>query len=210
MPSQQHNNHGIDPQEDHMPPTKRAATRSGNPSKRAAASSVADFKKKAKAPDLQELPSGLVAMVRNRGFQAFIRMGIVPNSLIGVVEEALNKGQPPDMEQLKNDQGQLPLDTVDEMYQLMDAVCVDCFVEPRVYPVPVPDENGSTPDRDEDLVYVDELDDEDKMFIFQWVSGGTRDVEQFRRELADDLALVSGGEALGSQTKPAAKSRKNR
>jgi len=34
--------------------------------------------------------------------------------------------------------------------------------------------------RQDDLVYADMIDIEDKMFIFNFAVGGTRDVEQFR------------------------------
>lgn len=43
----------------------------------------------------------------------------------------------------------------------------------------IPDE-----DRDEELLYADDVDIEDKQFIFQFVVGGSSDLEQFRREQA--------------------------
>lgn len=39
--------------------------------------------------------------------------------------------------------------------------------------------------RDPDKVYADEVDLEDKMFIFQWAVGGTADLARFRQESAD-------------------------
>lgn len=190
-------------------------SRSGNPATRAA-SSVSDFKSTPVRGDLQTLPSGKTARVRNRGMKAFLRLGVIPNSLLSIIEEALAKGQPPDMEKLKDDNGNLPLATVDDMYTLMDAVAVDCFVEPRVYAVPTqedlmeynivnPEDELERPEdlRKDELLYVDELDDEDKMFIFQWVTGGTRDVARFRRELEADLAAVPGVKNVGGAAKRA-------
>lgn len=190
---------------------KSASTR--QPSRRMPAtgvSSVSDFKKKTDSPsadraaNLLTLPSGLSAVVQNRGFRTFIRKGIIPNPLMGIVEEAISKGQPPDMESLKNEEGNLPLETVDNIYELMDAVVVDCFVEPPVYPVPSDEPaevGGAVETKDPNLLYVDEIDDLDKMFLFNWVSGGTRDVEQFRDELGDDVVDLPGGQTLVDQAK---------
>jgi len=48
---------------------------------------------------------------------------------------------------------------------------------PPVLPIPENEQN-----RDPELLYVDEVLDDDKVFVFQWVTGGTRDLEQFRQE----------------------------
>lgn len=184
-------------------PTKESTAspnrRSGNPAKRA--SSVSDFKQKSgRALDLLELPSGATAKVVNRGMRAFLSEGMVPNSLMSIVEESLNKGRPPEMSEVVGEN--MDPKMVDDMYRLMDNAVILCFVEPRVLPAPDLGE-----ERDDDLLYVDEIDDEDKMFLFQWVTGGTRDVEQFRRQLATDLAAVSGSQDVGSAPKRASRAR---
>lgn len=43
-------------------------------------------------------------------------------------------------------------------------------------------------ERNEGILYTDEVDAEDKSFIFNFVVGGTRDIEQFREETSDDVA----------------------
>lgn len=45
-------------------------------------------------------------------------------------------------------------------------------------------------ERDEDVLYTDDVDIEDKTFIFNFVVGGTRDLETFRTEYGDALADV--------------------
>jgi hypothetical protein len=46
--------------------------------------------------------------------------------------------------------------------------------------------------RDDELVYVDEVAEEDKMFLFQVVTGGTTDVESFREELGSTMDDIRG------------------
>lgn len=179
---------------------------SGNPAKRAeeeaqkaeankpVISSAQSFKKK--RGQVLELPSGNVVRAQKAGLQAFIMKGNVPNSLMTIVGEALEKGQTMDINKMvgAND-GQIDMDMVTDMYEMTNSLVIASLVEPKVHPVPTdadlevwntknPDNQVSTPDelRDDELLYVDEVDDEDKMFLFQWCSGGTDDVATFREE----------------------------
>jgi hypothetical protein len=45
-------------------------------------------------------------------------------------------------------------------------------------------------ERDENVLYTDKVDMDDKAFIFNFVVGGTRDIERFREESGDDVAVV--------------------
>lgn len=51
--------------------------------------------------------------------------------------------------------------------------------------------------REEPPIYTDEIDIDDKTFIFNFVVGGTRDVESFREEYGDALADVQPREDVG-------------
>ena len=51
--------------------------------------------------------------------------------------------------------------------------------------------------REEPPIYTDEIDIDDKTFIFNFVVGGTRDVESFRSEYGDALADVQPREDVG-------------
>lgn len=170
-----------------MPAAKTANKRSGNPAKRAAAkaSSVKDFKKR-KQGQILELPSGLRMAVRRVEMTVFLRSGDVPNSLLPIVQEALEKGKDVDMEALVGKPEDVDLGKIEEIYDLMGAVACQTSVEPKINPVP-DDED----DRDGDLLYVDELEDEDRMFLFQYAIGGTADLATFRRELESDVATVA-------------------
>src|SRR5690349_17377922 len=96
-----------DSQESRAMPTKTkttakttAASRSGNPAKRAEAAQVSDisaFKQRAKGMTLQ-LPTGLVVKARRVELATFVKEGAVPNPLMQIVSESLDKGQALDVE----------------------------------------------------------------------------------------------------------------
>jgi len=149
--------------------------------------SVQQWKKAAQGVPL-EVPSGNTALVRNVGMQVFLQRGLVPNSLMPIVRMAMSGKEP----ELKLDD--ITEDQLRDMVALFDAVVVHCVVEPKVQPVPAEGE-----ERADDVLYVDEVDFDDKQFIFQWVVGGTRDLEQFRKEQAASVESVRGGAALASE-----------
>jgi hypothetical protein len=154
---------------------------------------------KAKRDDRQKLPSGKVMRLRNVGFQAFIKAGIIPNSLMATVDKAVNTGEEPSIDDLQNEDTDLT-----EMFELVDEVMIFVAIEPEVHRVPM--RGGSDgkkvevpmSERDPDKLYVDEIDDQDKMFVFGITTGGTRDVEQFRSEQANSMASVQRSEGVVS------------
>lgn len=50
--------------------------------------------------------------------------------------------------------------------------------------------------RDEDVLYTDDVDLEDRMFILQFAVGGVKDFQQFRREQQELVGDVAAGESL--------------
>lgn len=200
-----------------MPTSKKRQSK-----KNAATSSIADFKKR--SGGLTELPSGLVVKLKSKGgMRAFMASGIIPNSLMGVIQEAINKGTEPDMSGLFKPDGSMDESMINDMMTLTDRVTIDTMVAPPVLPVPTEEDvkawNRShrakvdqveNPDdlRDDDQLYIDEIPEEDKMFIFQWVTGGTRDVEQFRKELTSSMDDVARLQNVPSATKRASAARR--
>lgn len=167
-------------------------SKSGNPVTRAKElkiSQVGDFKKR--LGGVFELPSGLVMRLRNPGgVSAFLANGTIPNSLMQVVQEHIDKGQGVQPEEIAKAGQAMDPKMMEEMIEALNSIIIQCAVEPTVLPKP-----ESEDDRDEDQLYADEIPDDDKMFVFQWVSGGTSDLEQFRRQhgqAMDDLAAVAG------------------
>lgn len=136
------------------------------------------------------LPSGKAIKLRNATFQTFMRLGMIPNSLLAVVQKSIDKGKAPELNELVETPKQ-----IEDMVAMVDSVVCFVAIDPKIHPVPMKrgEDNKLVEDTDarrEDLLYVDEVDDEDKMFIFGVCTGGTRDVERFRSEQANSLAAL--------------------
>lgn len=177
--------------------------------------SAGEWKAKATQGAPLKVPSGNVCLARNPGMQAFMQAGMIPNPLLAPVQKALASG--------KGDVGLQELisdnpERMNAMLQLIDNAVMYCVLEPAIYDshqeVEIPS-MGGTPatkirepiprdKRDPDALYIDEVDPEDKVFIFQWACGGSSDLVKFRRELGSSLeALSSGKNPAGKTTKRA-------
>jgi hypothetical protein len=132
--------------------------------------------KKKKTHDLL-LPSGEVCRVKRPGPELFLREGMLPDSLSTVVQQAINQGKglpPGKTEDLVKNERDLA-----ELIRAVDKITLEVVVEPEVQ-----DGTGiPESERDEDVLYVDEVDLEDKMFIFNFAVGGSSDLVQFRKQL---------------------------
>jgi hypothetical protein len=137
------------------------------------------------------VPSGNVALVKRPGLQVFLAQGRVPNSLMEFITQSLKGNKQPKMEDLE-----LNSTAMKDMLELVDAVVIQACVDPKVVPAPVSPRGQGMIDsaRDENLLYVDEVDIEDKMFIFNYAVGGTADVDSFRKELAATVDDISGSQ----------------
>src|SRR5262245_11928908 len=152
-----------------------------------------------------ELPSGNVCLAVNRGLKAFMKDGKIPNALMPLVEGAINeaKGIKPKevVDTLKD------LDSLTEVLGLIDHVVLASVTAPFIEEAPKQDERGRDIDddgnpfhRDPEILYVDELDMDDKMFVFQWAIGGTDDVEAFRKESQKLVGELQGSEGVAQET----------
>ena len=139
------------------------------------------------------VPSGNTCLVRpSSGLDMFVRNGHIPNSLMPIIQDAINKGKPPTMDQLDLEANP---DLLESIIELTDTACIFMVLEPQIRPVPKDEAGEAIPfnQRDEgDYLYVDEVMFEDKMFIFNWAVGGTADLETFRQELSAGLEPVPG------------------
>src|SRR3954453_22167561 len=79
-------------------PTEGMMGKSGNPAKAAEErkiSQIGDYKKR--MGGIIELPSGFFVKVKNPGgLRAFMDSGSIPNSLMPIIQESLNRGKKPD------------------------------------------------------------------------------------------------------------------
>lgn len=168
--------------------------------------------KKNKGEEL-ELPSGNVALVKRPGMLEFIKKGLVPDTLMPTVDEAVRKGKglpPAQTTELLKDPTKIAA-----MEEMTDRVLCTVVVEPQVTFFKYTEEQeaaGEIPEgfnvgddipedeRDEDLLYSDDVDLEDKMFIFQYAVGGTRDLERFRRESGIGVGGLRPEQESGAET----------
>ena len=156
-------------------------------------SNIGDFKQR--IGGIVELPSGFTVRVKNPGgLRVFLNAGTIPNSLMSIVQDAMDKGKRITEEDIMKD-GQLDPQQLADMMALNDQVALKTIIEPPLYPVP-----EDEADRQDDRLYVDELPDEDKLFLFQWVTGGARNLERFRAEYQ---ASMDAGQASGSNVSSA-------
>jgi hypothetical protein len=129
------------------------------------------------------VPSGQLCAVRRPGIEGLMKAGVLNNvdALTSLVEKehvARHEGKPPmddtvaAVNQLMNDPAKFA-----EMTHLVDRVVCHVVVNPPLHMTP----NDITT-RDPNKIYCDQVELEDKMFIFNFAVGGTRDLEQFRSE----------------------------
>jgi hypothetical protein len=177
--------------------------------------------KKNQAKGLKDipLPSGNTAKVKAPGMQAFLAQGFIPNSLLDIVMGALDKtsGKPQKtaaqrqaedqkqalqfMQDIANDPAKLA-----DLMVTIDRVWLHCVVVPETLPTPPEDEP-----RDEELLYVDEVDFDDKMFVFQFAVGGTADLERFREGTTENMdALQNRTRAVRPTKRTGGGTRKSR
>lgn len=155
------------------------------------------------------LPSGHVVRAKRPGPSLLLQEGVMPDSLTAIIHSAIKdaKGMPPeDQKALFEDPSKLVdvLEGIDKMVTLV-------VMEPTVvlHRRPILDAEGvqrngkngkpleeDIPfhEREEDLVYTDEIDQDDKMFVFQYAIGGTRDLETFRTQQLEGVGALQAGE----------------
>lgn len=136
-----------------------------------------------------ELPSGNYIRIRRMSMATLLATGKLPNSLTGIIRQAIDKGTgmvgvEDKMAELMGNEKQLA-----EMARFMDELITLVSIEPKVHLPPKDDD-----DRDDDTLYTDEVDEADKSFLFQLVTGGTSDLEQFRQATEASMASLSGRE----------------
>lgn len=134
-----------------------------------------------------ELPSGNVALVRNPGIQHFLRTGVIPDPLTGMVRKMISgKVDKFDPSELIQDEEQL-----NATFEMFDKVLVEVVVQPNVE---MPPEPGA--ERDEEVLYADEVDFQDKVFVFQFAVGGTKDLEEYLQRSKQTMDALQAGEGV--------------
>lgn len=190
-----------------------ASTRSGNPAKRAVAKKAPATKKPLEVStdwggeetELLPFPSGKVARIQRIPLPTLLAENLLGDSLSVLASQAVERGQGMDASQIR-DMSNDPQKIMDAL-DAFDKVAVKCFVEPNLtyYKWQEGDQDPSgnpiapelvgqviqRADRQQGKVYSDRLAIEDKIFLFQVISGGSTDLQRFRGEFEQSMAGVS-------------------
>ena len=162
-------------------PQHRTKKRSGNPAKAATQDRYAVSSWGSSVSQYEDLtfPSGQVALVRRPGMQGLMKAGILHSmdSLTPFVaqhKDAASGRKPKELgfeEVLKNPK------MLDEMVHILDRVLTYCVVKPEIQMTP-----NDVTRRQPNVVYADQVELDDKLFLLNFAVGGTRDLERFRIE----------------------------
>lgn len=174
--------------------------------------SIADWKSKSagtKSFDV-ELPSGNVAKVKNIQITKLVEMDIFPDSLEAMIASKTQVAGKDNVEIKEPDEAEVKkaMSNPKDLAKLMTSV--ERIVALAVVEPPVllsverfEAEDGTVTweeipedERDEDALYTDEIDLEDRMFIFQLTVGGTSDLDAFRGKFGTALGAMGDGESL--------------
>jgi len=165
-------------------------------------------------PSLDDDGDPNVCRARRLGVQGLIKLGILDSmdtltSLVATgITEISGKITAADAAKMAG-----VADKMDEAMGLIDSIVIAAVVEPRVYPIPRPtqvtDAAGNTmllpaEPRDPELLYADDVDLDDKMFIMDWTIGGSADYRAFRQSTEDFVGDVADGPGVPDATEPAA------
>ena len=192
-----------------------ASSPAKNKAKKQASAPISTKKtwKRNKGEDLL-LPSGNTAFVKRPGPTAFLTQGLLPDNLTPIVQEAISKGKGLKKEKMV-EMTSTP-EGIASMLDAMDRVLVSVVIEPKVlYHRRLTVDGEGEPilnngkevfedipedDRDDELLYTDDVDIDDKMFVFNFAVGGTRDLERFREEHTAGMGDLYPGEASEDQS----------
>lgn len=173
-----------------------------------------------------ELPSGNVCKVKRPGMQKLLEANMLPDSLTPIAMEHIRaaesggrptKGKDSDLEAEIMDRVMSDPAQMTEIFRSFDKAVAMCVVEPKVQlhfrdvrnpdGTPRKDADGvpeieeiPEDERDEDVLYTDEIDEDDKQFIFQFVVGGSSDLDRFRKEQAAAVEGARAGEDVPGST----------
>jgi hypothetical protein len=140
---------------------------------------------------LVELPSGNTARIRRQvDLMVMLKTGQIPNPLAGIIHEMIRSGAK-DFPKDKMDEK-----PINQMLQMVEDICVKVFIEPRVEAPPQDLVDREEFQPSEGAISVDDLTVQDKFFVFQFVQGGSKDLEPFRLEPNQAVAVAQDGSGV--------------
>ena len=169
------------------------------------------------------LPSGNVARIKQISPQAFLSSGLIPDPLTTIIQKAINtkQGLPPKaVKELTDDPVKL-----NAAMELFDRVTVHVVIAPSLQMPPTCSTCGAyynvdnrhkdaTSDkyhryeespRTPGVLYIDQVQLDDKMYIFNWCLGSVRDLTDFREQLSSGVESVSNSQDVQRPAKRTAR-----
>jgi len=170
---------------------------------------------RARQNEAVEMPSGNQAVLRRIGMEKFLGAGFMPDSLRGELTKVIGKASRKPVKVEDIGEG-LKAEEIAEWMVTLDRLVCQVFVEPhvrwhqrekKVSPAELVDPNRKATyedipeeERDPESLYTDELSLEDKQFAFQFATGGSTDLTQFREAAASSVAGVPAGKDVAVPT----------
>jgi hypothetical protein len=150
-----------------------------------------------------EVPSGQTCQVRRPGVQGLMAAGVLDDVdfLSTIVSE----------EHIKRVEGRPTVDStafedptaLKKAMHTIDSVVCYVVLQPKLT-ISSYEKNGeilyiSPEERDDDTLYAESVDLEDKMFIFNYALGGSRDLERFRTELDEAMGDMEPKQVVATE-----------
>lgn len=130
-----------------------------------------------------ELPSGQAVMMhRNVDFFAMLREGNVPNPLQGIISKMVTKIQGGDDTPIAVEPDE---EAMRAMFLFIDQMVCDVVLDPLIVMPPIDPAEKAAWQQPENTVSIDDVEPDDRMFIFQVALGGAADLERFRKQQAE-------------------------
>lgn len=145
-----------------------------------------------------ELPSENICKVRRTSIAKLMAANIFPDELQSMISSNISKAKGQNPAKKSGESAEVDMKNFPVFLEAIDKVAVMVIVEPKVVrPVRI-DEDGNEveledDERDIDVLYTDDVDLEDKIFVFQWAVGGDSNLTTFRRELSAGVGSVVDG-----------------
>lgn len=178
-----------------------------------------------------QVPSGNTCLVKRPGVEGLIAAGLIDNldQLTALVKTEHFDALDPRSKVGKKEAASIAdkllsdLPKVKDLFGLIDRIVLHVVIKPALTPVPEPvlvdsgevDVNGDPvilkhyPERDDSLLYVDDVDFSDKMAIFNFVVGGVNDLKPFRDGPTEDVVDLPDVLAVPVPAKRASRSKRS-
>lgn len=139
-----------------------------------------------------EVPSGQVCLVKRPGVEGLLTAGVLENmdvltSLVGekVAKKAKKSAGAAKQAEVSVEEIFKDPEKAEAVLHTVNRVLCEVVIKPPIFMAP-----NDVTRRKSGVIYTDMVDLNDKMFIFQYVVGGSADLESFRDELSEAMGSL--------------------